>query len=104
MNLNNIFTKLPSDINCLINSFLYENNETIKSYREKWNFKNKKQLVIIDKINIPNNKECKHHLTLKDYNEFPCWYCKKIHVLRICIHYMKDISIINKIYNNTFKN
>ena len=46
MNLNNIFTKLPSDINCLINSFLYENNETIKSYREKWNFKNKKQLVI----------------------------------------------------------
>ena len=97
--LDSILNKIPSDINLLILSFIYDNEGTIKKYFDRWKIKNRKQLVIVDKINIPQYKHCTYFLTLKDYNDFPCWYCKGIHTLRICVPFMKDISNINKIFN-----
>ena len=95
--LDYILTKLPSDISSLILIFLYDNKETLSKYHNIWKIKNRKQLIIIDRINIPKYKKYKYFLTLKNYNEFPCWYCKGLHTFRICIPYMKDISKINRL-------
>ena len=49
---NNIFF-LPKDIQNIIKLFLYDNKKTIIKNKILWNKKNKKQLIIFDKINIP---------------------------------------------------
>jgi hypothetical protein len=99
-NLNLIFRNLPPEINTIINLLLYENKESLQKYKDQWNLQNKKQIILMDMINIPNNMICYNYLTIKNYNEFPCWYCNGIHTLRICNLYMKDMSRVYKIYDN----
>jgi len=91
---------IPIKINNIISSFLYESDKKISKHKEIWNINNKKQLILINNLKAINDYPCDHYLTIKNYNEFPCWYCRRIHTLRICILYMRDMSRVYKLYDN----
>ena len=98
-NIHSVFSNIPPEINRMIHSFLYDNKESMAEYKKIWEVKNKKQVVLMDMINIPNDMICYNYLTIKNYNEFPCWYCQGMHALRICTLYMRDMSRVYKLYD-----
>ena len=97
----NSIVHLPIEIHNIIDSFLYESDEKISKYKEIWNINNKKQLILINNLGVIKDYPSHHYLTIQNYNEFPCWYCQGIHTLRICTLYMRDMSRVYKLYDNS---
>ena len=91
---------LPNEINNHIYSFIYEDEDRIKKYLDKWKLQNRKITTLFNIVDFPFNAGCYYYLTIIDYNTCPCWLCgADEHAIKECIDYYKDTSYLEKKLN-----